>query len=130
MDRDQDNPVPDPRYRHDQPAGSQVAGAPSDNTSVTAVLERLAEDGFGTDFRPGGHPAALRCDQCGRESAVGDFTDLVEHRLEGASDPDDMVIVVAARCPECGARGKVVLGYGPASSDVDSDLVAALPPPG
>ena len=127
MNTDDRSQVPDPQYRHDQPAGDQVAGAPSDNTSVTAVLARLAADGFTANFRPGDDHATLRCDQCVQDAPVGGFADLVEHRLEGASDPDDMVLVVAATCPNCGALGKVVLGYGPSSSEVDSDLVAALP---
>lgn len=128
MNTDDSSQVPDRLYRHDQPVGDQVAGAPSDNTSVTAVLARLSDDGFTASFRPGDHPASLRCDQCARDTDVGEFAELIEHRLEGASDPDDMVLVVAARCPNCSALGKVVLGYGPSSSDVDSDLVAALPP--
>ncbi len=113
-----------------QPAGEPVEGAPSDNTSVTAVLRRMGEEGFPADFRPGSAAATLRCGNCDGEAEVATFTDLVEHRLEGASDPDDMVMVVAATCPNCGTGGKVVLGFGPNSSDTDADLVAALPNPG
>jgi hypothetical protein len=36
--------------------------------------------------------------------------------LEGASDPDDMMTVIAARCPHCGVAGTLVLGYGPNAS--------------
>lgn len=47
-------------------------------------------------------------------------------RLEGASDPDDMLAVVAVQCPECGRRGTVTLGYGPAASPPDGDVLRAL----
>ena len=47
--------------------------------------------------------------------------------MEGASDPDDMTLVVAARCPHCGAGGVVVLGYGPTASEADAAVLVRLP---
>jgi hypothetical protein len=47
-------------------------------------------------------------------------------RLEGASDPADMVAIVALTCPNCGARGTVVLGFGPAGSPDDADVLGVL----
>jgi hypothetical protein len=47
-------------------------------------------------------------------------------RMEGASDPADMMAVVALECGVCGASGTMVLGYGPTASDVDSDVLRAL----
>jgi hypothetical protein len=47
-------------------------------------------------------------------------------RLEGASDPDDMLAVVALECGVCGVSGTMVLGYGPAASDIDGDVLRAL----
>ena len=41
-------------------------------------------------------------------------------------DPDDMLAVVALECGLCGASGTMVLGYGPASSDSDGDVLRAL----
>ena len=46
--------------------------------------------------------------------------------LEGASDPDDMILVIAASCPVCSTGGTVVLGYGPNASPEDADLIVAL----
>ena len=47
-------------------------------------------------------------------------------RLEGASDPADMMMVVPTTCPECGARGSLILHYGPAASAEEADVMAAL----
>jgi hypothetical protein len=49
------------------------------------------------------------------------------HRLEGASDPDDMAAVVAITCPACQAHAVLVLQYGPAASIEDADVLEALP---
>ena len=47
-------------------------------------------------------------------------------RLEGASDPDDMMAVVALECGVCGAAGTMVLGYGPSATAADSDVLRSL----
>jgi hypothetical protein len=47
-------------------------------------------------------------------------------RLEGASDPADMVAIVAVTCPRCGNQGTAVLAFGPAASAEDSDVLAVL----
>lgn len=108
-------------------------GTPSDNDSLTAVLDGLVEEGFAASYRPArgpveGRPAVV-CGACGRSTAAEDLRVEVERRLEGASEPDEMVLAVAARCPACGAGGVLVLGYGPEASAEDSDLVLALRQP-
>ena len=59
-------------------------------------------------------------------SAARDLVVHLERRLEGASDPDDLALVVATNCPICGAPATLVLSYGPHASDQDSDIVLAL----
>lgn len=105
----------------------QVAGAPSDNTTLTAVLDALRVEGYTADLRAIGSVGEVRCDACGSASVATDLTDVVERRLEGASDPDDMVLAIGARCPACNERGALTLGYGPAASEADSAVVALLP---
>ena len=102
-----------------------VAGAPSDNATLTEVLAGLADAGWTESFAAvdGG---ALRCGRCRKEIEGADLTVDSTRRLEGASDPDDMLLVVAARCPACGAQGCAALAYGPEASAEDSDAVAAL----
>lgn len=100
---------------------------PSDNTTLTAVLDELAADGYDTSFvaRPG---AELLCTACREERPVAGFRIDGLRRFEGASDPDAEVLLVSGTCPACGASGTIALGYGPEASEIDADLVASLPP--
>lgn len=103
--------------------------APSDNASVGGVLRHLGEQGFATSFVPGGQQAVLRCTNCDSETGIEHFTVHDERRMEGASDPDDMVMIAALECPSCSARGTIVLGFGPNASEVDADLIASMGSP-
>ena len=47
-------------------------------------------------------------------------------RTEGASDPADMVVVAAVRCPRCDARGTLALKYGPGASPEEAEILAHL----
>ena len=100
-------------------------GAPSDNTPLTAILASLDGDGFGAQFvvREG---AQLECLACRTISPASSFVARRSRRLEGASDPDDMVHVVASTCPACNAGGTVVLTYGVNASPEDGDVSLAL----
>lgn len=95
--------------------------------TATDVLDQMRKDGITESFRPGSQPATLTCGSCGIESAVERFDVIEDHRLEGASDPDDMVLVVGATCPECLTAGAIIVAFGPLASEVDSDIVQALP---
>ncbi|MGD9795237.1 MAG: hypothetical protein AB7V43_17340 [Acidimicrobiia bacterium] len=57
------------------------------------------------------------------------MTRLWLHRLEGATDPDDMSTVSALRCPACGEHGLLVTSYGPEADADEADVLVALPPP-
>ncbi len=94
---------------------------------VVPLLDQLADVGFATSLRPAPPPGSLRCSACASVSKVTDFDDFWGRRFEGTSDPDDMVLVVAARCPVCGHGGTIVLGFGPLSSPEDAAIVAELP---
>ena len=109
----------------DPVSGAPISGAPSDNTTVTAVLQSFEQQGFTEQLIPV-EGAAMECCGCGTRSPAASFAIEGARRLEGASDPDDMVTVVAARCPQCAKVGTVVLGYGPSASDIDADISAAF----
>ena len=68
--------------------------APSDHTTLTDVLEGYADAGFTASLaaQEGG---VVRCDTCGSELDPGGIRMRSLRRLEGASDPDDMLAVVA-----------------------------------
>ena len=105
--------------------GNGQTSAPSDNTTLTAVLDELTADGFTGSFvpRPGGQ---LLCTTCRETFAATELEPEQVRRLEGASDPDDEVVVVAAACPRCGAHASMTLGFGPTASDDDTGVVADL----
>lgn len=103
-------------------------GTPTDHDTTSSVLDAMADEGMRASFIPRGEPGSLRCTVCDSESPAGRFEVVAERRLEGASDPDDMVMVVGLRCPVCHIAGTVVLGYGPDASESDADVVAALAP--
>jgi hypothetical protein len=90
-------------------------GVPSDNTTLTAVLDEYASAGYTGQFEVVSE-SAITCLTCERDSAPPDFAMAGLRRLEGASDPDDMMSVVAVTCPRCEALGTLVLGYGPMAS--------------
>ncbi len=94
-------------------------------STLTQVIDQFEAQGFGAHFgaREG---AQILCFSCrasfpAAEAAIQDL-----ERLEGASDPDDMAAVAALCCPRCGARGTIVLKYGPESTAEDGEVLLAL----
>jgi len=67
---------------------------PSDETTLTDVLEAYAQGGFVSSFVVT-DSAQLECIECGTVSEPESVSMSSLRRLEGASDPDDMVAVVA-----------------------------------
>lgn len=108
-----------------RPPRPEVMTVPHDRT-LTEALAELAEAGYDRDLMPveGGRVRCLTCREVhGAEVLHADRA----ARLEGASDPADMAIVVPGTCPACGSRGTVVCHFGPEAGEAESDLVAALP---
>ena len=104
---------------------ASVPGAPSDNTTLTQVLDALAQEGFDgsmviTD------DGRLRCTTCRTEHDPASLEVDVWRRMEGASDPDDMLAVVGLVCPNCGNHASVVLNYGPEAEGSDAAVLRAL----
>ncbi|MCU1388669.1 MAG: hypothetical protein JWL72_2007 [Ilumatobacteraceae bacterium] len=94
-------------------------------STVTEVLSAYAEGGFTGEFSAV-EGAQLECHSCDTTVGADEVVMSSLRRLEGASDPADMVAVVALTCPACGARGATVLAFGPAASAEDSDVLGAL----
>ena len=92
------------------------------------ATRHLEERGYGATATPieGGMVCCGTCDHTSPGAAVQ--VDGI-HRLEGASDPDDMSAVVAIVCPNCGAKAALVLQFGPTATAEDADLLVALPDP-
>lgn len=99
---------------------------PSDNTTLVEVVEGYRQSGFTGDFFAE-EEALVRCGTCDRVVAAARIPMHSIRRLEGASDPADMIAVVATTCPECGADGTLVVGYGPMASMTDADVLKGMP---
>ena len=97
---------------------------PSDHTTLQAVLAGSAGEGFVGVFELVGEDGDLRCADC---SSVVTASNVPVHsirRLEGASDPADMLAVCAITCPSCGSRGAVVVHYGPMASVEEAEFLS------
>jgi hypothetical protein len=94
-------------------------------STMTEVLDGYADGGFKSSFVVTDE-SALECVECGTTSSARGVSMSSLRRLEGASDPDDMVAIVAITCPNCGAQGTVVLGYGPMATLQDAEVLKEL----
>ena len=97
----------------------------SESVTVRDVIAKFEVDGHHGQFgaREGG---MVMCFSCRQESDACDTPVTAIHRLEGASDPADMLAVAALTCPRCGARGTVVLNFGPEATPEDHDVLRHL----
>jgi hypothetical protein len=100
-------------------------GSPSDYTTLVDILAEFAADGYVENFtitRDG----RVRCACCSHIDEPADMSMTALRRLEGASDPDDMVAVLGLVCPKCGAKGTVVLKYGPGTTEEELAVLSAV----
>jgi hypothetical protein len=99
-------------------------------STILEVLRAFDGAGFSGQFaaRGGG---AIECFTCHQLTPAGDADTRQLRRLEGASDPDDMLALAALVCPSCGTRGSLILNYGPSASSEDAAVLQLLeqPPP-
>jgi hypothetical protein len=101
-------------------------GAPSDNDTLQNVLAAFAADGFdGEAFAVEG--GAIRWRRCHHDAPAADVEVARMRRMEGASDPADMLLVAAVTCPVCGDKAALVVHYGPTAGPADADVLLALP---
>jgi hypothetical protein len=93
--------------------------------TLTEVLAGYADAGFTGSFSAveGGK---VECHRCNATTDAGQVKMSSLRRMEGASDPGDMMAVVAIECPSCQTQGTLVLGFGPAASAEDSDVLVVL----
>lgn len=102
--------------------------------TLVGVLRAAADDGYAAQFsgRPDG---TIRCHECNTDSDAASVEVEQTRRLEGASDPADMLLAVRMTCPRCGAKGVLTVGYGTNASDADLAVLPLLsvrdsgPPP-
>ena len=104
---------------------SVIPGVPSDNTSLLEVLEEFRQNGYDANLWVASS-GNIRCEGCDTEIPPEDIRVHEIRRLEGASDPDDMLAVVAAECGACGRKGTLVVHFGPDTSPEEQDAFTRL----
>jgi hypothetical protein len=102
-----------------------IPGVPSDNTTLLEVLDELAQAGFAATMWVAAD-GKLRCEGCNHELDPSAVRVHQFRRLEGASDPDDMLVVAAVECPQCGTKASIVLHFGPESSPEEMEVLTHL----
>ncbi len=111
--------------RADNPLRTDDGATTAADTSLSSVMNDFDAVGHDGQFvaREG---ALLLCLTCHEElPAAGQNADDMR-RLEGASDPADMVMVVPVRCPHCGTAGTLTAHYGPEASAEEAEVLLAL----
>lgn len=115
--REPEDPLP-------QPPPVEQSTDPADEPLID-LTHHLDDAGWDGQFRAAGG-GDLQCLSCHEHfPASSQHADHVS-RLEGASDPSDMLLVVPVVCPICAAAGTWVAGYGPEASAEDADALRAL----
>lgn len=96
-----------------------------DGNTVEEIVSMLEERGYTGQFAAR-EPGRLLCFTCHRESDPDEVDLRALCRTEGASDPDDMLAVVAIVCPRCGAKGTAALNYGPEATAEGGEVLRRL----
>ena len=99
----------------------QATGA----STLLSVLAEAAEAGFRDQIMVT-DDGGLRCTKCDTTVGAADFDVEGFQRLEGASDPADMLIVIWGRCAGCDRGGVAIIGYGPNAGPADAEVLDAL----
>ena len=95
------------------------------NRTLGEIIATFEAEGYKGQMgaRPAGYVLCMACHQ---ESDAADMQVDALERIEGASDPADMLAVVALVCPVCSTQGTLVVGYGPEASADDAEVLARL----
>ena len=84
--------------------------------SLLEILAYYAQAGFAGDAHVT-DDGDIHCATCSSRIPAHRVDVHSMRRLEGVSDPDDMVGVIAIICPDCGAHSTAVLKYGPSATE-------------
>ena len=98
-----------------------VTSEPSDNTTLSAVLADYGDAGYAGQLRV--DDDGVHCSVCSSVSPADRIEVRSLRRLEGASDPADMVAVIATACPVCATMGTMVVMFGPEASEAEATLL-------
>ena len=103
----------------------QSHGGISGGLSIADALREFEARGYIGQFviRSGG---LIECSGCGHAQRPKEVPLEAMRRLEGVSDPADMVFVGALHCAECGTRGTAIVNYGPTAPASHAEVLRGL----
>lgn len=108
-------------------AARDIDGATPEADGASSLAEVMAELellGYTEQFIA--TPDGVRCGSCDTTIDPDRLANVEVRRLEGASDPADNLLVVAATCPTCDAKGSMTLQYGPTAGEADQAVLEAI----
>ncbi len=94
-------------------------------STLLDVLAEAADAGFAAQIMVT-DDGDLRCTKCDTTVPAAEFDVQGFRRLEGASDPSDMLMVIWGTCSGCGEGGVATIGYGPNAGPADSKVLDAI----
>lgn len=100
-------------------------GGETGGLTILEVLRDFETRGYEGQFatREGG---AIKCFTCGARNEPDHVKMDSLRRVEGVSDPADMVLIGALRCPACGVRGTATFKYGPGAPPGDGEAMRLI----
>lgn len=100
-------------------------GGVNGGLTIHDALQEFEARGFRSQFaaREGG---SLECVECNHRLIPDDVVLRDMERIEGVSDPSDMVLVGALECPVCHARGTATIAVGTHAPAEDAEVLRHL----
>jgi hypothetical protein len=92
---------------------------------MAAVIERLTKAGYTESFK--GEKGGVRAVCSGHLHAPEELVVESIERFEGASDPDEMVIILALSSQVDSCHGTYTVPFGRYMSKLDGDLIERIP---
>lgn len=105
--------------------GCMSRGGETGGASIKDALIEFERHGYAGQFRPK-PDGMVECYGCNTVSPAEKVQRTALRRVEGASDPDDMVSINALVCPNCGEHGTAVMAYGPHASPEEAEVAQRL----
>ncbi len=118
-------PIPSPLPDRGSAGNADLEGVARGASTLVEVLQAFARAGYAANLEVTG-PATVRCAACDKEWEAHQGRLAALRRLEGASDPADMLAVAALECPRCRAHGTLVLNFGPEATEAHAATLHAL----
>lgn len=100
-------------------------GGETGGMTIKDAMREYEHLGYSGQFAPRSE-GMIECLTCHDKVPAEKVQRTALRRVEGSSDPDDMVSINALICPSCGAKGTAVFKYGPAATPEEGEAMQRL----